>query len=230
MLEESAASIAHFAWLLAYAATSLLLIAPLFNQAFLGTTLSSTLVYIWGRRNPDVRLSFLGLLTFKAPWLPWVLIAFNVVLHGHWPKDELCGIAVGHGKDIIKMSRVLDKNAVGTGARLTVNTDSMVLLQRHLPLHAPRPPTHGPAAVVDPALRARRALARAGFGCPRGRDEPRGRRAGGARRQIAFVHNSCKCQNRSIRHASNCQLTCFPSSRAFVFSVTRQLPFTRTLL
>lgn len=98
MLEESAASIAHFSWLMAYAVTSLLTIAPLFNQAFLGTTLSSTLVYIWSRRNPDVRLSFLGLLTFKAPWLPWVLIAFNVVLHSHWPKDELCGIVVGHGK------------------------------------------------------------------------------------------------------------------------------------
>lgn len=98
MLEESASSVAHFSWLLAYASLTLLCIAPLFDQAFLGTTLSSTLVYIWSRRNPDVRLSFLGLLTFKAPWLPWVLIAFNVVLHGHWPKDELCGIAVGHGE------------------------------------------------------------------------------------------------------------------------------------
>lgn len=96
MLEESATSVAHFAWLLFYAAATLLAIAPLSSQAFLGTTLSSTLVYIWSRRNPDTRLSFLGLLTFKAPWLPWVLIAFNVVLHGHWPKDELCGIVVGH--------------------------------------------------------------------------------------------------------------------------------------
>lgn len=98
MLEESATSVAHFAWLLFYATTTLLTIAPLSSQAFLGTTLSSTLVYIWSRRNPDTRLSFLGLLTFKAPWLPWVLIAFNVVLHGHWPKDELCGIVVGHSK------------------------------------------------------------------------------------------------------------------------------------
>jgi len=104
MLEESAASVAHFAWLMAYATISLLTIAPLSNQAFLGTTLSSTLVYIWSRRNPDTRLSFLGLLTFKAPWLPWVLIAFNVVLHGHWPKDELCGIVVGHGKYTIGRS------------------------------------------------------------------------------------------------------------------------------
>jgi hypothetical protein len=98
MLEESATSVAHFAWLLFYAATTLLTIAPFSSQAFLGTTLSSTLVYIWSRRNPDTRLSFLGLLTFKAPWLPWVLIAFNVVLHSHWPKDELCGIVVGHSK------------------------------------------------------------------------------------------------------------------------------------
>lgn len=96
MLEESAASVAHFSWLLAYTSVTLLAIAPLFSQMFLGTTLSSTLVYIWSRRNPDTRLSFLGLLTFKAPWLPWVLVAFNVVLHGHWPKDELCGIVVGH--------------------------------------------------------------------------------------------------------------------------------------
>lgn len=96
MLEESAASVAHFAWLMFYATTTLLFIAPISSQAFLGTTLSSTLVYIWSRRNPDTRLSFLGLLTFKAPWLPWVLIAFNVVLHSHWPKDELCGIVVGH--------------------------------------------------------------------------------------------------------------------------------------
>jgi Derlin-2/3 len=98
MLEESAASIAHFTWLLLYTSLSLLVIAPIFSQAFLGTTLSSTLVYIWSRRNPDTRLSFLGIMTFKAPWLPWVLVAFNVVLHGHWPKDELCGIVVGHGK------------------------------------------------------------------------------------------------------------------------------------
>jgi hypothetical protein len=98
MLEESATSVAHFAWLLFYAATTLLTIAPFSSQAFLGTTLSSTLVYIWSRRNPDTRLSFLGLLTFKAPWLPWVLIAFNVVLHSHWPKDELCGIVVGHSE------------------------------------------------------------------------------------------------------------------------------------
>ena len=63
---------------------------------FLGSALSSTLVYIWARRNPDTRLSFLGLLVFTAPYLPWVLMAFSLLLHNTIPKDEICGVAVGH--------------------------------------------------------------------------------------------------------------------------------------
>ena len=145
MLEESAASVAHFSWLLAYTSVTLLAIAPMFSQAFLGTTLSSTLVYIWSRRNPDTRLSFLGLLTFKAPWLPWVLVAFNVVLHGHWPKDELCGIAVGHG-EYMEETYAMDK-------MLTIG--SVVLLQRYLPVHTQRTQTDGSSPMVGQAFRER---------------------------------------------------------------------------
>jgi Derlin-2/3 len=98
MLEESAVSQAHFTWMLCYAITTLLCLAPLVSVVFLGSILSSTLVYIWSRKHPDVQLSFLGLFIFKAPWLPWVMIGLSVVMHGNWPKDELCGIAVGHGE------------------------------------------------------------------------------------------------------------------------------------
>lgn len=76
--------------------TSLLLISPFLSLPFLGTALSSSLVYIWSRRNPDTRLSFLGILVFTAPYLPWVLMAFSLVVHGIVPKDEICGIVVGH--------------------------------------------------------------------------------------------------------------------------------------
>ncbi|KAI4749509.1 putative membrane protein [Aureobasidium sp. EXF-12298] len=96
MLEESAVSQAHFTWMLCYAITTLLCLAPLVSVVFLGSILSSTLVYIWSRKHPDVQLSFLGLFVFRAPWLPWVMIGLSVVMHGNWPKDELCGIAVGH--------------------------------------------------------------------------------------------------------------------------------------
>ena len=97
LLEESSGrSPAHFSWLLAFASTLLLCIAPMFSMAFLGSALSSTLIYIWSRKNPDTMLSFLGLLVFKAPYLPWVLLGFSVVMHGTVPKDEMCGIVVGH--------------------------------------------------------------------------------------------------------------------------------------
>lgn len=99
LLEESSGrSPAHFSWLLLYATTILLALSPMLSIPFLGSALSSTLVYIWSRRNRDTRLSFLGLLVFTAPYLPWVLMAFSLVLHSTVPKDEICGVIVGHSK------------------------------------------------------------------------------------------------------------------------------------
>ncbi|KAM5362730.1 hypothetical protein ACJZ2D_012392 [Fusarium nematophilum] len=97
LLEESSGrSPAHFSWLLMYAMASLIALSPLVSMPFLGHPLSSTLVYIWSRRNPDTRLSFLGLLVFTAPYLPWVLMGFSLVLHGTVPKDEIMGVVIGH--------------------------------------------------------------------------------------------------------------------------------------
>ncbi|KAF2474152.1 derlin-1.1 [Lindgomyces ingoldianus] len=97
LLEESSGrSPAHFSWLLTFASTLLLCMAPMLSMAFLGTALSSTLIYIWSRKNPDTMLSFLGLVVFRAPYLPWVLLCFSLIMHGTVPKDEMCGIVVGH--------------------------------------------------------------------------------------------------------------------------------------
>jgi len=62
---------------------------------FLGSSLAFMMVYVWARRNDDIRMSFLGLFTFRAPFLPWVLLAFSVLL-GNSPSIDLMGIAVGH--------------------------------------------------------------------------------------------------------------------------------------
>lgn len=53
------------------------------------------MVYVWARRNPYVRMSFLGLFSFNAPYLPWVLLSFAVVL-GNSATVDLIGIIVGH--------------------------------------------------------------------------------------------------------------------------------------
>jgi len=97
-LEESSfrGRTADFAWLLLYSATSLILLSPLTSMPFLGSPLSFSLVYIWARRNPSVRLSFLGLFVFSAPYLPWVLLAFSLLMNNSVPRDDLLGIVVGH--------------------------------------------------------------------------------------------------------------------------------------
>jgi hypothetical protein len=38
------------------------------------------LVYVWSRRSPRVRVNFFGLLTFQAPFLPWALMGFSLLL------------------------------------------------------------------------------------------------------------------------------------------------------
>ena len=99
LLEQSSGpSSAVFSWLLLYATTTLLVLSTVFTTSmpFLGGALSSVLVYIWSRRNPDTRLSFLGLLVFTAPYLPWVLMTFSLFMHGTIPKDEILGVIVGH--------------------------------------------------------------------------------------------------------------------------------------
>jgi len=62
---------------------------------FLAPSLAFVVVYVWSRRNPHVSLSFLGLFTFSAPYLPWVIIGFGLLLN-HSPVSDLLGVAVGH--------------------------------------------------------------------------------------------------------------------------------------
>lgn len=50
------------------------------NLLFLGQAFTIMLVYVWSRRNPYVRMNFFGLLNFHAPYLPWVLLAFSLLL------------------------------------------------------------------------------------------------------------------------------------------------------
>ena len=70
-------------------------IAPWVHIQFLGSSLTFMMVYVWGRRNSAVNMSFLGLFNFSAPYLPWVLLAFSWVL-GSSPLVDLLGIGAGH--------------------------------------------------------------------------------------------------------------------------------------
>ena len=86
---------ADFAVLLLLGMGMLLVIAPFTPANFFGSSLSTMLVYLWGRRNAGLQISLLEIVTFNAPWLPWVMLAFGA-LTGNEPLMDLLGIAVGH--------------------------------------------------------------------------------------------------------------------------------------
>lgn len=69
--------------------------APFAKVQFLGTSLNFMMVYVWSRRNPDVPLSFLGIFTFGAAYLPWVLMGFSVLI-GSSPVVDILGMIAGH--------------------------------------------------------------------------------------------------------------------------------------
>lgn len=47
---------------------------------FLGPSLAMAIVYVWGRRNPSMRMNLLGFFNFNAPFLPWVLVGIESLL------------------------------------------------------------------------------------------------------------------------------------------------------
>ena len=77
---------------------------------FLADALGQVFVYVWARRNPYLPMAFFGLINFQvcsfsifkknecisqAPYLPYVITAFQFAMGGHILNDIL-GIACGH--------------------------------------------------------------------------------------------------------------------------------------
>jgi len=86
---------ADFIYMLMFGWVLMTATAPFVSVHFLGSSLTFMMVYLWGRRNEYVRMSFLGLFPFTAPYLPWILLSFSVML-GNSATTDIIGIAVGH--------------------------------------------------------------------------------------------------------------------------------------
>ncbi|KAK3084358.1 hypothetical protein FSP39_012158 [Pinctada imbricata] len=97
MLEEGSFrnKTADFLFMILFGGTLMTILGFFVNIVFLGSAFTIMLVYLWSRRNPYVRMNFFGLMTFHAPYLPWVLLGFSVLL-GNSIMVDLMGIAVGH--------------------------------------------------------------------------------------------------------------------------------------
>jgi Derlin-2/3 len=86
---------ADFLFMLVFGSALLLAISPLTSILFLGPSLTFMMVYVWARRNSLQVMNFLGVLSFRAPYLPWVLLLFSFVL-GSSPAMDMLGVLAGH--------------------------------------------------------------------------------------------------------------------------------------
>jgi Derlin-2/3 len=110
MLEEGSfrSRTADFVWMLLLGAIGMMvsfdcthsddekMVEPLVHMPFLGSSLTFMMVYVWSKRNPDVRLNFLGFMNFTGPYLPWVLLGFSLLINNSFPMHDALGIAFGH--------------------------------------------------------------------------------------------------------------------------------------
>lgn len=62
---------------------------------FLSNSLTFMMVYVWSKQNPHILMSFLGLFSFTAAYLPWVLLGFSILV-GASPWVDLLGMIAGH--------------------------------------------------------------------------------------------------------------------------------------
>ncbi|XP_010874547.1 derlin-3 [Esox lucius] len=97
MLEEGSfrGRTADFVFMFLFGGVLMTLFGLFANLFFLGQAFTIMLVYVWSRRNPYIRMNFFGLLNFQAPFLPWVLMGFSLLL-GNSIVVDLLGIGVGH--------------------------------------------------------------------------------------------------------------------------------------
>ncbi|XP_022145089.1 derlin-1 [Momordica charantia] len=88
---------ADFLWMMIFGALTLLVLSaiPIFWSPFLGISLVFMLLYVWSREFPNAQINLYGLVTLKAFYLPWAMLALDVIF-GSPLVPDLLGILAGH--------------------------------------------------------------------------------------------------------------------------------------
>jgi Derlin-2/3 len=85
---------AEFIVFFSFTASLIVISGLVLNSPWLGMAFTQVFVYVWSRRNPFTLLNFLGFIV-RAPYLPYVFMAFSFMLGGDI-MDDLIGVVVGH--------------------------------------------------------------------------------------------------------------------------------------
>ncbi|CAI9273933.1 unnamed protein product [Lactuca saligna] len=88
---------ADYVWMFFFGSFSLLAVAavPFLWSPFMGASLVFMIVYVWSRELPNTRINIQGLVELKGFYLPWAMLALDLVF-GNPLMPDLLGIGVGH--------------------------------------------------------------------------------------------------------------------------------------
>ncbi|KAL3321166.1 Derlin 1 [Cichlidogyrus casuarinus] len=93
--ENFAGRRADYAFLLAFAWFCLALLGIMFEMPYFMEAMVIAVLYIWCQHNRETIVQFWFGTSFKAAYLPWVLLAFDFLVNGQF-QGPLFGILVGH--------------------------------------------------------------------------------------------------------------------------------------
>ncbi|XP_030532992.1 derlin-1.2-like [Rhodamnia argentea] len=88
---------ADYVWMFIFGALSLLVMAaipPLYSP-FMGPSLVFMIVYMWGREFPNARINLYGVVSLKGFYLPWALLALDLIF-GDPLMPDILGMVAGH--------------------------------------------------------------------------------------------------------------------------------------
>ncbi|XP_068471139.1 derlin-1 isoform X2 [Phaseolus vulgaris] len=88
---------ADFLWMMIFGSFALLVLSaiPFLWSPFLAVPLVFMLLYIWSREFPNAQINIYGLVALKAFYLPWAMLALDVIF-GSPLIPDLLGIIAGH--------------------------------------------------------------------------------------------------------------------------------------
>ena len=73
----------------------LLIFNPFARIIFLSESLSFAMTYYWGRKSKTTNVEFMGVFTFRAPYLPCFYLVISFLLESDF-KNDFYGLIIGH--------------------------------------------------------------------------------------------------------------------------------------
>lgn len=88
---------ADYVWMFIFGALTLLVMAafPYLRSSFMGVSLVFMIVYVWSREFPNARINIYGLVSLKGFYLPWAMLALDLIF-GNPLKRDIVGMVAGH--------------------------------------------------------------------------------------------------------------------------------------